>query len=396
VTARASVGRALTAHGSAQLDWAIAGAVATADVIGIVVAVARGDVTAGPAAGLSLVMAGCVMALARWRRQRPLRTVLVVFVGTIMGSAIAPHGLLSQRTAAQIAIVAFALGSWSTRRRTAFAVVAVAATLVCLGAAHSSKNWAGAATAAVAVLIAPWLAGAAARLRRIHLAEVEARLARADSDREERARRAVLDERARIARELHDVVAHHVSLIGVQAGAARTMLGSDDDNTREALTGIEASSRDAVREMRRLVDVLDTGDGVEFMAPPRRRDLEDLCAGFEAAGLTVTRRLDPVVDLLGAALGLTVYRIVEEALTNVTRHSTARQCGVEVAPLDARLHVMVDDQGPSQLRAPIPPPGAGRGLAGMRERVALFGGDLTVGPVGGGYRVEAWLPLDLK
>jgi signal transduction histidine kinase len=396
MTVRASVGRALTAHGSPQLDWAVAGAVACADTIGVVVGVTRGDLEAGQAVGLSLVMITCTIALARWRRQRPLRMVFVVVIGAMAGGAIAPHGLVSQRAAVQIALVAFALGSWSTRRRTALVLVALAATVVFLGGAHSSKNWAGAAAAAIAVLIAPWLAGATARLRRIHLADVEARLARADSDRDERARRAVLDERARIARELHDVVAHHVSLIGVQAGAARTLLGSHDGGTREALTGIEASSRDAVREMRRLVDVLDTGDGAELMAPPRLRDLDALCAGFDAAGLSVSRRLDPLVDALGAALGLTVYRIVEEALTNVTRHSTATQCVVEVAAVDGRLHVMVDDRGPSQLRAPVPPPGTGRGLAGMRERVALFGGDLIVGPNGDGYRVEAWLPMDPK
>ena len=393
MTVRAALERASIAHGSRSVDLAAAGALLATDAIGVIVGLVRGDIVVGQAVALTMVAAGCAAAVARWRRHRPLRLVIVVAAGTVVGDVVVAHGLVSHRTGAQIALVAYALGSWCTRRRTAVAVVVAATALAALGGGHHRGNWAAAAASAIAVLIAPWLAGATARLRRIHLVDVEDRLVRADAERDARAQRAVLDERARIARELHDVVAHHVSLIGVQAGAARTLLGRHDDRTRQALSGIEASSRDAVREMRRLVNVLDAGDGSGLMAPPRRGDLEALCTGFAAAGLTVEQRLSPAVDDLATAVGLTMYRIVEEALTNVTRHSHAHRCTVEVTRSGDRLRVVIDDPGPSHHRAPVPPPGAGRGLAGMRERVGLFGGQLAVGPNGNGFRIDATLPV---
>jgi signal transduction histidine kinase len=222
---------------------------------------------------------------------------------------------------------------------------------------------------------------------------VEERLLAAEADREERARRAVADERARIARELHDVVAHHVSLIGVQAGAARTTLDRDGEATRRALSGIEASSREAVREMRRLLEVLDGDGSTPLTAPPGPAEFDALAAGFAAAGLGVrcTRTGDP--DGLGDLHALTLYRIAEEALTNVTRHSQARTCTLSLHVDERAARVVVRDPGPSHRRAPVPPPGAGRGLAGMRERVALFGGTLEAGPAAGaGFLVDATLP----
>ena len=393
MTVRALFDRTNIGHGSRSLDAAVASALLTTDAVGSVVWLARHSISVGQAIALGALALATATAFVQWRRHRPLQLALGVVVGSALGNAIVAHGLLSQRTALQVALVAYALGSWCNRRRAALVVVVAASILAAAAGGHARGNWRAAAASAIAVVLAPWLAGATARLRRVHVADLEDRLARADAERDARAERAVRDERARIARELHDVVAHHVSLIGVQAGAARTTLGRNEDGTREALSGIEATSRDAVREMRRLVDVLDPGDGASLIAPPRRADLEALCAGFEAAGLSVDARLGPVVDDLPPALALTAFRIVEEALTNITRHSQARGCTVELAQVGGRLRIVVDDPGPSHQRAPVPPPGAGRGLTGMRERVALFGGQLVVGSIGRGFRVEATLPV---
>ena len=204
---------------------------------------------------------------------------------------------------------------------------------------------------------------------------------------------ALADERQRIARELHDVVAHHVSLIGVQAGAARTTLGRDDDGTRRALVGIESSSREAVREMRQLLDVLGGPDEAPALAPPpTAAEFVALCAGYRAAGLDVRCTSAGDLDAMPPLQALTLYRIVEEALTNVTRHSRARCCTVRLCADAHGCRATVSDPGPSHPRAPVPPPGAGRGLAGMRERVALFGGALVAGACDAGFTVDASLP----
>ena len=188
------------------------------------------------------------------------------------------------------------------------------------------------AGAAALVLVAlPWVAGQAARSRRLYLEQVERRLVEAERDRDARAQRAALDERRHIARELHDVVAHHVSLIGVQAGAARVALGAGPDSTREALLAIERSSRSAVGEMRHLLDVLRAdGGAAELESQPGLGRLDELIANFGDAGLQVTLRADGPLRGLSPLVDLCCYRIVEEALTNVTRHSTAAVATVDI------------------------------------------------------------------
>jgi signal transduction histidine kinase len=198
----------------------------------------------------------------------------------------------------------------------------------------------------------------------------------------------VLDERTHIARELHDVVAHHVSLIGVQAGAARTALASSPDATRDALLAIEASSRAAVGEMHALLGALRDGDDGAPLAPqPGLAQLEPLVATFRATGLDVQLDACRAADL-PPALDLTCFRIVEEALTNVVRHSGARSATVRVQVDADEVRVTITDPGPA-----VGGPGRGRGLVGLAERVALFGGRHRAGPTGsGGFEVAATLP----
>jgi signal transduction histidine kinase len=233
-------------------------------------------------------------------------------------------------------------------------------------------------------------------------------------ERDENARRAVLDERVRIARELHDVVAHHVSVMGVQAGAARLVLDSDPAAAKTALAGIEQAARQGVGEMRRLLGVLrdpaarppgtpgTPDDGVPDHRPeepaPGVEGLADLVATAAGAGLAAQFGVVGAPRPVPSSLSVSVYRIVQEALTNTLRHAGAARVDVRLRYLDepAALEAEVVDDGRALAR-PAPTterPGRGLGLAGMRERAALHDGELEIGPrTGGGWRVRARFPL---
>jgi signal transduction histidine kinase len=197
----------------------------------------------------------------------------------------------------------------------------------------------------------------------------------------------------RIARELHDVLAHNISLINVQAGVALHLMDEQPGQSRSALAAIKQASNDALGELRSVLDVLRQGDE----APPRTpasglAHLERLVAGAEATGLQVRTRVDGTPRPLPAGTDLAAYRIVQEALTNVTRHAGPASATVLIAYGENDLTVQVDDDGRGPVAAGN---GSGNGIRGMRERVAALGGELAAGPrPGGGFRVKARLPLE--
>jgi signal transduction histidine kinase len=236
-----------------------------------------------------------------------------------------------------------------------------------------------------------WTIGDSVRNRSAYLAEVEARAERAEREQATAAERAVQDERVRIARELHDVVAHSVSVMVVQAGAARRVLERQPDQAAEALGVIESTGRNALDELRRLLGVLRHEDGSPSIGPqPTTGDLRALVEQWSEAGMDVVLEETGDRPALSAGVGLTVYRIVQEALTNVMKHAGPARAHVAVRYDDA-VHIEVTDDG----RGARPDvPSSGQGHIGMRERVELFGGTLSVGPrPGGGYRVRATIPL---
>ncbi|MDH3247692.1 MAG: histidine kinase [Acidimicrobiia bacterium] len=242
---------------------------------------------------------------------------------------------------------------------------------------------------------AAWLLGDAWRRRRIDAAELARRADQLAVEREARARRAVLDERVRIARELHDVVAHHVSVMGVQAAGARRILDSDPERAADALASVEQSSREAVTELHRLVGFLRSEDDETSIEPqPTIEDLDELIARVGEAGLPVEVRRIGKAQELPLAVGLSAYRIVQEALTNVIKHAGSAPTTVIVSYLDNALEIqVVNTRGPSG-GTPSGTSG-GRGHLGMRERATMVGGDLSAGPnKGGGYRVAARLPTE--
>ncbi|GAA0410056.1 hypothetical protein GCM10010160_42980 [Acrocarpospora corrugata] len=202
--------------------------------------------------------------------------------------------------------------------------------------------------------------------------------------------RALLAERARIARELHDVIAHHVSVIAIQAEAVPLQAGGDRDRLEAGLAGIRELSLEALREMRRVLGVLrDEGGGLDTAPQPGLDRLAELAANARSAGLTVT--LTGEVPEVPPAVGLSAYRIVQESLSNAMRHAPGSWVRVEVSRSATELTVVVANGCGSRTGLGS---GEGQGLIGMRERAAMLGGSLSAGPApGGGYLVEATLPL---
>jgi signal transduction histidine kinase len=242
---------------------------------------------------------------------------------------------------------------------------------------------------------AAWLLGDAWRRRRIDAAELARRADQLAAEREARARRAVLDERVRIARELHDVVAHHVSVMGVQAAGARRILEADPARAADALASVEDSSRQAVTELHRLVGFLRSEEDETSIEPqPTIEDLDELIERVGEAGLPVEVRRIGRARELPLAVGLSAYRIIQEALTNVIKHAGSAPTTVILSYLDQALELqVVNGRGTSGPNTPGE--SGGRGQLGMRERATMVGGDLSVGPIkGGGYRVAARLPTE--
>jgi signal transduction histidine kinase len=245
------------------------------------------------------------------------------------------------------------------------------------------------------IIGAAWLLGYFVGVRRAYIAELEERTAELERAREELAGRAVAEERLRLARELHDVVAHSMSVIAVQSGVGAHVAKAQPEEAAKALAAIEAASRAALEELRRLLGVLrrDSEPQGELAPVPGLADLDGLLAEVGKAGLAVRLRVEGTPAPLPAGVDLSAYRIVQEALTNVVKHAGPALAQVVVGYHDQEVTVEVTDDGRGAA-AQAGDGRAGHGLIGMRERVAAFGGDLQAGPrPGGGFRVAARLPL---
>ena len=246
--------------------------------------------------------------------------------------------------------------------------------------------------AVYAVFAAAWALGDNLRTRRAYLAELEARAERLEREQEETARRAVAEEQARIARELHDVISHNVSVMVVQAAAGGDVFATRPDRAREALGSIETTGREALVELRRLLGVVrpvadDAGAGLE--PQPGLARLPELIEHVSAAGLRVELAVAGEPRDLPAGVDLSAYRIVQEALTNTLKHARAESARVTIEYGDARLELEILDDGAGGAVT-----GGGRGIIGMRERAALLGGELTAAMrPSGGFAVRATIPL---
>ena len=237
-----------------------------------------------------------------------------------------------------------------------------------------------------------WFFGVALGSRAVQARELRERVAAAERDRSLAAERAAAEERARIARELHDVVAHSVSVMVVQASGVRRLLREGQEREREALLSVEQIGREALAELRRMLGAMRTGEEVkaELAPQPGLRHLDRLIAQVEEAGLPVTLRVEGERPELPPGIDLSAYRIVQEGLTNALKHAKGAHAEVVVRYADDNVEVEVADDGPGANGSQVD----GHGLVGMRERVAVCGGTLEAGPRdGGGFVLRAQLPV---
>jgi signal transduction histidine kinase len=385
-----------------QAVWRLAGGdpgiIADAG-IGIAAAALTAVAAWGPAGLISTAIAGpswlrallplLMGAPLVLRRRAPLLMWVAIWAGLSLQDLITdkpPRGLEFMFV---LFAAAYSLGAYASLTRAVAGVVITAPVVAEItdkgGLLNFSQHRGGEAVALSSLqLLAFWLAGVFIRARR-----QAASLAARSAALQRQAEQATAAERARIARELHDIVAHHLSVIVLQAGGAR----ASGKPAGAALEKIENSGQQALRETRRLLGVLrDTGEETGLTPQPGTGELDALAASIRAVGLPVNLLIDGDPAALPAAVDVSVYRIVQEALTNVLKHAGPARAEVTIACAEDTVTIEVTDNGTGQPGNPSP--GDGHGLAGMRERAAVFGGELAAGPgPGGGFAVRARLPL---
>jgi signal transduction histidine kinase len=328
--------------------------------------------TTWPLLIIGVALATVQGAALRWRRRYPEWVMAVALLAGAGTQFIAPEGVFPVAGL-------FAMWSLAIARPPRVSLVGLVG-LVALSASNFFTTTVEDTLFTMVVAVGVWALAEAARNRRAAI--------------QEGAQRAVSEEQARIARELHDVIAHSVSVIVVQASAADDVFDTRPDQARAALRSIERSGRDALRELRRLLAAVRPAAGVDPTGPQPGLDrLEELADPLRAGGLEVVLRREGPATTVPAGVDLSAYRIVQEALTNTLRHARATRAEVTVRYAEDAIEVDVRDDGrgaSAEIRD-----GGGHGLIGMRERASLLGGTLEAGPLpNGGYRVHARLPLE--
>ncbi|HUV18239.1 MAG TPA: sensor histidine kinase [Ilumatobacteraceae bacterium] len=346
-------------------------------------------------AGAIAMLAGAAVALL-WRRRHPVAVAAVV-MAIMVGWAIAGYGD-GQDLALVVAV--YSVGRYTADHRSSLVTVAAVVTVSLLDTIVDTNQRIDIAPAILLGAL-PWYLGRRVRNRGDYVALLQERAERLQADQLARARQAVVDERSRIARELHDVVAHQVSMMTVQAGAAKTIARDDLDAAVDAMGDVERAGRQALGELRHLLGVLrpDTSDSDDLGPQPGLSGIPDLADELTRTGADVSLTMAPTPTGLSAPVDLSAYRIAQESLTNVIKHAGPHPT--------VHLTVGLDDDGlvidivntvaPSGRRGAAPGlPESGYGIAGMRERAALLGGTLTAEPQPPNrFRVRAHIPLEM-
>jgi signal transduction histidine kinase len=333
-----------------------------------------------------------------WRRRYPLLVFAIVLSANTAYYAIA---FPPSQFDFGLPIALFTVAAERSQRTSLLACLAILVLFLAQWAGRVGVYWTYADWVRLLYLVfffsAVWAWGRYVRMRRAYTVELAARAERAERDRELQAERAVADERARIARELHDVVAHHLSVMVIQAGAARRLLDDDPEQTRAALAAVEHAGRQGLGAMPGLLRALRDDGQVEVLSPqPTLRELDALVAQVRSAGLPVELRIEGTPRPLPAAVDLSAYRVAQEALTNTLKHAGRARAELVVRYGRDTLEVTAVDNGHGGKPTADGPGGqGGHGLVGMRERVSLFGGELHAGSrPEGGFGVWARFPLE--
>jgi signal transduction histidine kinase len=375
------------------VDAAIVAAVGTVEITATMLGHGRHFDTPGhrPLDGLGIALLVVSSLALVGRRQRPVAVLVLNVVAVMLYYLLGYPG----EVAFLSLYVAFFTAVISGHRLAAWAGAAVLAANLWLSWVTGYPISASTLAWALVCLLIVLVVGEVVRLRRAYLDSLRERAIEAERTRDEEGRRRVSEERLHIARELHDLIGHNISLISVQAGVGLHLLERQPEQAAAALTAIKQVSKDTLDELRLVIGAVRGADGGSPRRPPRGlADLDALVAASSAAGLEAGMEVAGEPRPVPAGLGLTAFRIVQESLTNARRHAGPATVTVRLEYGDRELTVRVADNG----RGPRPPgePGSGgRGLAGMRERAVAAGGDLQAGArPGGGFQVVARLPLD--
>jgi signal transduction histidine kinase len=368
-------------------DAVLAAFLAGTSLLGVL----TGDLSWGTSKPIGVALALASTVPLAWRARRPLLVAAVVLAANGWSIfAAAPRQAAFQPFLALV-LAAYSVGSRAEGRRALWVPPVLAAAVIPLFAvAVLHGQSAGNAIPSFVWLVVAWVVGRSVRSWGRKNVALEIANRELKQQRELQAQAAIMVERGRIARELHDVVAHNVSMMVVQAGAAARVLDGEQPDVRNALDVIAAAGRETVDEMRTLLGVLRSDDGPSALKPqPGLADLEQLVIGLREAGLPVTLQVEGVRRPLPAALDLSAFRIVQEALTNTLKHAGPARAMVTVRYQDGAVELEIADNG----RGPSGGHSTGHGLVGMRERAAMFGGELeAAGSGSGGFRVRARLP----
>jgi signal transduction histidine kinase len=384
---------ALSRH-TLLVDVALAVALAAlAAVTGAVLVAPR--VAAPPSTPTIVLWALALAAPLVLRRRLPLLVLAVTAVHFTRYWAVGQVNEIASWLVLGVAV--YSAAAYGEHRRARWVAGACLLALIGAGVLPTLHGGAGPVELAAVALfdalpfLLGWSLGAMMRALRDYRAALEERNRQLDREREANARRAVLEERVRIARELHDVVAHHVSVMGIQAGVARRLFNRDPKEAAAAIGSVETASRQAIADLQQLVGVLRRQDEGDDLAPqPSLQRLPELAAHMHQAGLPVALIIRGQPQQLPAGVELSAYRIIQEALTNTLKHAGPARAAVTVHYGNGAVEVEVvdDGQGPPAGR----PATGGTGLVGMQERVRLYGGHLEAeARPGGGFRVHALL-----
>jgi signal transduction histidine kinase len=375
-------------HAVTALAACFAAGALVEDLVSPAATLGAGRYDRGPAAVIAAVLVGAVTLVALRDRLgvvAPLSAVALFGLASLP----APAWVLDSSFVYLLVMLVCGLGGYLARSRRSH----VAGLLVLWAAGslaawrHPDPNW-GQWAGVLTFMSIAWVAGTIVRGPVVRARFAEERAVHLEREQAEAARQAVIDERQRIARELHDIIAHSVSVMTVQAGAVRRRLTSEQTRERDSLVAVERTGREALAEMRRLVGMLNEDETPSYAPQPSMQALDTLIATVREAGLPVDLEVEGARRELPPGVDLAAYRVVQEALTNTLKHAGPARATVAIRWTDDELLIEVANNGRNTA------PSNGYGHAGMRERMRLYGGRLESGPqADGGYVVRAYLPI---